>query len=198
MSRLIAVSAPVGGGKTSLVAALARRMPGATQIHFDSFERLSERPLAEMRSWLDRGGDLDELAVPGLPEALGRLRDGMAATDPSTGRTIPPGDTILFETPFARLHRATGSGIDLAIWIDTPLDVALARNLIELGRRFGRDPDFGPWLQDYLASYLGTVRDLLTMQQERVGAAADVVLDGMVDLETNADRATRAIRERLP
>lgn len=198
MSRLIAVSAPVGGGKTSLVRALARQLPDADVIHFDSYEELSERPLEEMRRWLRRGGDIDELEVEALPEAIVGLRRGDSVLEPGTGRRIRPAPYIVFETPFGRLHRATGEAIDFAIWIDTPLDVALARNLLELGRRHGDDADFVSWLRGYLESYLDGVRDMLEMQRQRVAPDADLVLDGARDLETNVRLARDAILSRCP
>lgn len=196
MSYLVAVSAPVGGGKSSLVRGLARAMEGGTAIHFDHYETLSERPLEEMKRWMRDGADVDELVIERLPEDLARLKNGSAVTDP-TGAEVPPGEYIFFETPFARRHRATGALIDLSIWIETPLDVALARNLREFTRRAEMRANLAEWLGPYLDSYLDVVRDLLLMQQEAVGGAADIVLDGMEDLEANIERAEREILARL-
>jgi len=192
MSRIIAVSAPVGGGKSSLVRGLARAFEGATAIHFDHYETLTERPVEEMKSWLRDGGNVDELVIERLPEDLARLKSGTAVVDP-TGLPVPPGDYIFFETPFARQHPATGALIDMSIWIDTPLDVALARNLREFTRRPEMSADLGSWLGPYLDSYLDVVRDLLLLQREMVGGHADLVLDGMTSIEANVERARHEI-----
>jgi uridine kinase len=196
MRRVIAVSAPVGGGKSSLVRALGGAFEGATAIHFDHYETLTERPVEEMKSWLRAGADVEELVIERLPEDLARLKSGAAVIDP-TGLEIRPGEYIFFETPFARQHAASGALIDLAIWIDTPLDVALARNLREFTRRPEMRADLSSWLGPYLDSYLDVVRDLLLLQQEMVGGNADVVLDGMAPLETNVARASGEILRRI-
>lgn len=172
-------------------------MPDAAALHFDSYETLTERPLEEIRDWMRDGAEIDDLDIPRLPEDLARLKRGESVVDPATGRTVEARRYILFETPFARRHRATGSDIDLAIWIDTPLDVALARNVLEFTRRPEMYDEFVPWLRRYLESYLETVRELLRMQQEVVGRAADLVLDGQEPLEANLRRAEEEIRSRL-
>lgn len=185
----------MGGGKTTLVRALAQRLPGTATVHFDHYETLTEHPIDDLRRWMEAGADLGEFVIPHLAEHLARLRSGLPVVDPSTGQTIAAGPQILFETPFARQHEATGKSIDLSIWIDTPLDIALARNLRDFTARPELYDDFRPWLSGYLDNYLSTVRDLLTMQREVVGAAADLRLDGRATVETNVDRAELAIRE---
>lgn len=195
MSYVIAVSAPVGGGKTTLVQGLCKALGDATAIHFDHYETLSEHPPADIRRWMRKGANIDELVVEKLPEHLAHLKSGNAVTDP-TGLHIRAAKHICFETPFARQHRATGALVDMAIWIETPLDVALARNLKELGRQPGADSDLSGWLAPYLDSYLDFVRDLLVMQQEVVGGAADLVLDGLDPVDDNVERAAREVRGR--
>lgn len=197
MSYVVSVSAPVGGGKTTLVQGLARSLGDATAIHFDNYETLSEHPPDDIRRWMRDGAGIDEFVIDELPEHLTLLKSGTPVTDP-TGVFIEPAEHVIFETPFARQHRATGALIDLAIWIDTPLDIALARNLGELERQPGMRRDLTGWLGPYLDSYLDFVRDLLIMQQEVVGAAADLVLDGLVKPQAIVDRATREVRARLP
>lgn len=198
MGYVVAVSAPVGGGKTSLVRGLADRMRDATAIYFDSYETLTERPIEEIRQWMQAGADTGELVIPQLAEDIAGLLRGNAVVEPLTGRTVAPGKYIIFETPFARQHAATGAHIDLSIWIDTPLDMALARNLRELIDRPEMEENFVPWLRSYLDSYLAVVRELLLMQQDSVGEAADVVLDGRNDLEANLLLAEEEILARLP
>jgi uridine kinase len=144
---------------------------------------------------MEAGADLQEFVIPYLEDHLAELKSGQPVVDPATGQTIPAGPRILFETPFARQHEATGKSIDLSIWIDTPLDIALARNLRDFTARPELYEDFGPWLSGYLDNYLGTVRDLLTMQREVVGSAADLRLDGRATVDTNVDLAESAIRQ---
>jgi uridine kinase len=150
------------------------------------------------------GADIDAFDFPQLPEDLERLKNGAPVLDPRSRRPIEPQRYLLFETQFGRAHRETGRHIDLLIWIDTPLDVALARNMQvfvsaaldsagtdETGNRLR-------WMQGYLANYLGTVRALLVMQAERVRAQADLILDGQQEPNTLARLAQDEIRRRFP
>jgi hypothetical protein len=85
-----------------------------------------------------------------------------------------------------------------------PLEVALARKVRELvggflgQRRPEQHLEFLAWLQQYLENYLTTVRDVLRIQQERVAARADIVLDGMGSIEALGEQAAAEILKRLP
>lgn len=198
MNYLVAVSAPVGGGKTSLVQGLASRMVDATAIYFDSYEALTQQPIESIQRWMRDGADIDEFVIADLPEHLDRLKRGESVVDPLTGNETAAAKYILFETPFARQHGATGRHIDLSIWIDTPLDIALARNIREFTKRPEMPENFASWLHHYLDSYLEVVQELLRIQKQSVGTAAEFTLDGQSDLETNLGLAMSEITRRLP
>lgn len=194
MRHVIAVAGPAGGGKSSLVGALLETLRDATAIYVDSYQRITEQPIREIVRWMERGADFNEFSIPLLSDHLGALKRGLPVVDPQTGREIAPRKYILFETHFGRAHRDTGKHVDLLLWIDTPLDVALARNVLDLIA--ARESPNG--LQRYLVSYLEDVRRLRLMQRERVCAEADVVLDGAAGPEAILEQARRAILERLP
>jgi uridine kinase len=177
---IIAVAAPVGGGKSTLVRGLAERLPAASAIFLDHYERFTQQPVEEMRRWLRDGANPDTLAIPGLAEDLASLKNGLPVADPLTGNTITPGRYLLLETQFGRRHAATGRHIDFLVWIDTPLDLALARKLRQLAAGIDeRDAAFVPWLRGYLESYLELVSESLRVQRDTVRAQADLIVDGM-------------------
>ena len=99
--------------------------------------------------------------------------------DPLTGNTLTPGRYLVLETQFGRRHAATGRHIDFLVWIDTPLDLALARKLRQLAAGIDeRDAAFVPWLRGYLESYLDLVSESLQVQRDSVRAQADLIVDG--------------------
>jgi uridine kinase len=189
----------VGAGKTSLVRALAARVPDSTAIHLDHYETFTQKPVAELVAWAQRGAHLDEIEVPRLAEDLAALKAGRAVRDPKTGAPIPPARHVFFETLYGRQHTATGRHVDLLLWIDTPLDLALARNLRELIRGAGPGPAEQRlrWLSSYLDDYLRAVRPLLLVQRDRIRAQADVVLDGSRDLASVVAQALAELGKRL-
>jgi tRNA A37 N6-isopentenylltransferase MiaA len=54
-ARIIAVSAPPGGGKSAVAVALAERL-GAALVEYDAYDTLTERPPQEIAAWLSAGG----------------------------------------------------------------------------------------------------------------------------------------------
>ena len=204
MRYVIAVAGPIGGGKTSLVKGIANYLDDATAIHCDSYESLTAESIANVMRWMQSGANTDEIIIPGLPHALENLKLGANVIDPLTGMEIASRKYIIFETNFGREHRATARYIDLLIWIEVPLDIALARNvkafINTFLERYGKDiyKDCLLWLRGYIDNYLKVVRDLLRIQRERVRATADIIIDGQKEIETIIRHAAQEIVLRLP
>jgi uridine kinase len=51
-------------------------------------------------------------------------------TSPVNGVTVAPAKYIIFEGPLGRVHQKTGQSIDYLVFIDTPLEVGLARMVL--------------------------------------------------------------------
>jgi len=172
MRKVIAVAASVGGGKSSLTTALAQALGDAPVLRFDDYQTATRQSVDELEAWLAAGADFDALQAPGLADEMARLRGGPEQ-----------GGWLVFEMPLGRAYRETAAAIDLLVWLDVPLDVALARKLRELAHAASSEPqadarDALHWIDDYLGHYLTTVRKVLDVQRTRVPAAADIVLDG--------------------
>jgi uridine kinase len=204
MGHVIAVAGPIGGGKTSLVKALARVLKDASILFYDNYEQSSKGSVDEMIRWMRDGANIDNLDIARLAGDLSKLKSGQAIIDPLTLAEIPPNKLIILEMPLGREHKSAAPYIDLLIWIDTPPDIALARKIKEFTGHFlieHRDAagrDFVVWLHQYLDNYLRAIRDLLQIQRERVAPNADIILDGRCDLETMLKQALREISARMP
>jgi uridine kinase len=203
MSWIIGISGAVGAGKTSLTTELAARLGDAAVISCDSYERISEQPPESVIAWLERGADYDELVIPRLAEDLAALKRGEAVIEPMRRTVIRPAQHILFETNFGREHRGSGQHIDVLVWIDTPLEVALARKIQEYVGVFlaKHKPEQYredlAWLHEWLANYMRFTRKLLRLQRERVRPGAEIVLDGEQDQAALIELALREIEQRV-
>lgn len=179
MALVVGVAGVPGAGKSTLLAGLAPLLPGAAPLRMDDFENMTRLPIEAVARWVRDGADIDAFALPALEAELAR-------------RKAAAGGMVLFETQFGRAHRATGRHIDYLIWLEAPLDLALARSLQAILARGARQD----WLRGYLDHYTGTVRALLEMQQARVAPGADLVLDARAAPAALAARARDALLGR--
>lgn len=179
---VVAVAAPIGGGKSSLVQGLAKALNQAATLHFDDYEQATRLSPAEVARWQAQGADFNSLRAPGFAAAVSALRRGEVVIDPASGQPIRPGEFIVLEMPLGRAFAETTALIDFLVWVDTPLDLALARNLRALTADAladkGDPRQFLCWLDSYLGQYMDQVRLILQLQKARVAPAADLVLDG--------------------
>lgn len=114
---VVAINAISGGGKTTLAQLVAASLNKAVAFYFDEFDATNTYP-DDYYEWLQRGADLEEFDCPGLQkEVLKTISDRQV-------------DYIILDYPFGREHSRFKELIDLSVFIDTPLDVAMARRLI--------------------------------------------------------------------
>jgi uridine kinase len=180
-----------GSGKTTLMRRLQRDYGPAEMVYYDRYHPgMTDE---EINDWFARSGDPNEFV---LSELVGEL----------TRQTqIRPGDRsrplVLFETAFGRAHRATGTFIDFLIWIDTPLDIALARASLVFLESLQRDQapnaaaEFVTWLTRYMRGY-PMLRTTYLALREQLAATADLILDGSGSVEASADMVRKALAAR--
>ncbi len=181
---VLAVTGPPGSGKSTLARALSERF-GAPVLSYDAYERITGWPPERVAAWLADGAPLDAVPVPGLAEDLARLRRGEPVPDRERGGTLRLSrrggrPVIVLDTLLGRAHPETGAQIDHLVWLDVPLDVALARKLRSFTAEARRDPASAAALLGPLDAYLGRYDTLLhptyTLQRERVRPGADQIL----------------------
>lgn len=111
---VIAIASVSGGGKTTVVKKLNEELPNSKALFFDEYEL--EGP-EDVIDWMNRGSDYSEWNLTPFVKDLEEL-----ATESL--------NYIVLDFPFSYKHTQTQSSINFSVFIDTPLDIALARRTI--------------------------------------------------------------------
>ena len=177
-TKVIAISALSGGGKTTLTKALLPLLPGARVLHFDDIPgRLLPMDYCE---WSEAGADYSLWNLSALEDGLRRL----LAEKPSC---------ILVDYPFGKAHPAIAPYLDCTLWIDTPLDITLARCILRdyLRRDPARRKIENPMahIEHTLDFYLVRHRQTALVHEATVRPTCDCVLDGTLPVNRLADLA---------
>lgn len=178
---IISINSVSGGGKTALATALHRSLPQSALFCFDDYNDSNVYP-EDFYEWSRRGADITEFDCPGMRNAVDKaIQRGKV-------------NQIILDYPFGRRHPRFADIIDLAVFINTPLDIALARRILR---------DYSVENQKVLTEVLENLRSELTyyltkarypyLDTYKDKEVSDLILDGCHSL----DDLKREVRARM-
>ena len=176
---IIGISAVTGGGKTAVALRLTEVLEDAVALYFDDYDDTNVHP-DDLQRWFADGADYDAYETPLFTGHLQALKAGSSIRYPIGGAILGPARYVVADAPLGRAHSDSGRFIDLMVFIDTPLDVALARRVLrEIDREGDRTPDEAiEYVQGELSGYLAQARPLYEEFQGRMRASSDVIVTG--------------------
>lgn len=176
--RVISIAAVSGGGKTTVTNELMGKLNNAKALYFDDYE-LPECP-DDICEWVEKGADYNEWNLaPIIKDIQFHLNDRNERFD-----------YILLDYPFAYLNNCMRGYIDFAVYMDTPLDIAMARRILR-----GDTNSFDD-LRGDLNNYLSRGRAAYLEMERTVKPNSDMIIDGSLPAAFIADRITEEIRNR--
>ena len=181
-NRVIGISAVSGGGKTALTRRLAELLQDSVALFFDDYDESSVIP--DFLPWFEDGADYEAFKTPVFTDHIRSLKAGNAVTYPG-GLTIQPAKYIVVDAPMGRVHIDSGRYIDFMVFIETPLDIAMARRL---SRQLARESDESSatilaGIKADADGYPPRARPIYTASVERVKPTCDLILDGSKSLD---------------
>jgi uridine kinase len=172
--KIIAIAAVTAGGKTTAVRAVRALLPNAAALYFDDYTFAGE--VTDYAKWLAEGADVHVWDISPLKADIDAIR--------RSGKY----DFLLLDYPFGYQHKTLRDEIDCCIFLDTPLDIALARRVLR-----DMQEASGAEIRTDMESYLQYAREAFVhMRQSRL-ADADFVIDGEKPLTAIIEAVTETV-----
>ena len=159
---IIAISSVSGGGKTTITNNLCRQLNNAMALYFDEYD-FPKQP-DNICEWVENGSDSNAWDLSLLKEDI---------TEAIANKKC---DYLILDYPFGRQAYPIKEFIDLTIYINTPLDIALARRII----RDYNDSSTNDIIND-LNFYIKKSRMCFTDQVEKM-QSCDLIVDGSLNI----------------
>lgn len=162
-TKIISIAAVSGGGKTTITESLTHELTNSKALYFDSY-KFDNCP-ADICKWIDDGANYDEWVLTPLITDIQHLLQNSNL------------DYIIVDYPFAYLNSEMRELIDVTIFIDTPLDIAMARRIL-------RDFKEGTIseIHNDLKHYITHARKAYLEAIYTVKPNSDIVLDGSLSV----------------
>jgi len=174
--KIISVAAVTAGGKTTVVNELKKRFRNAQSLHFDNYT--FEGEVDNFYSWVLDGADYHVWNLTPFEKDILKIKSAGIC------------DYLILDYPFAYCHNTIKPYIDTAFFIDTPLDISLARRIL----RDMSDASADEIRQD-LEMYLKYARVAFIQMQKDILPSSDFVIDGTRSVEEIVDEIAEKIED---
>lgn len=159
--QVLVVSGVTGGGKTTLIRALQQALPESVVLSFDDYS-------------IDALPSAPPIDTP-VKEAVNQYDIQQLMADFFQAKETV--QTILIDFPFGYAHQTLAPFIDWAIYVKTPLDICLARQIL---RDYANNQ--AEEIHQYLQTYLTFIRPIIVDHEAFVCAHVDFLVDGMLPI----------------
>ncbi|MGM0940717.1 MAG: hypothetical protein ACQEWU_07090 [Bacillota bacterium] len=149
----MAIAGVSGGGKTAVTTSLIQKLSNSKALYFDGPDNII--------NWVESGSNYNLWDLTPLIRDLQVLRNQQL-------------NYIILDFPFAYKHFKISKFIDFAVFIDTPLDIALARRMV----RDFRTASVKNILAD-MENYISKGRKGYIEMLNTIKPNSDIIIDGI-------------------
>ncbi|MGG7141988.1 hypothetical protein ACQPVP_00775 [Clostridium nigeriense] len=161
---VIAISAVSGGGKTTVIQSLNNQLTSSKALYFDDYD-FEECP-DDFFEWVQSSCDYNLWNTDILVKDINYLLNQSNL------------EYILLDYPFAYKNDKVAPYIDYTIFIDTPLDIAMARRILR--DKINESVDL---LENDLINYLSKGRVAYLEMIKTIKPNSDFIIDGTLELD---------------
>lgn len=172
--KIISIAAVSAGGKTTVVNAIIKMLPRSSALYFDEYS--FDREVEDYYQWVLDGADYNAWDLSPLKKDVEKIRNSGLY------------EYLLLDYPFAYKHDTIKDYIDCAIFIDTPLDIAMARRVLRDMKNAS-----GTEIRDNMEIYLKYARIAYVQMLKDIKPSSDYVIDGTKELNEKVDDILKII-----
>lgn len=173
--KVIAIASVTAGGKTTAVNEITRRLPNARSLHFDAYR--FEGEVDDFYRWVQNGADYNVWNLAPLERDIIKIKEEENC------------DYLILDYPFAYCNAQIKKYIDAAFFIDTPLDITLARRILrDMGDASGDE------IRNGLKGYLDYARVAYVQMLKDIRPSSDHVIDGTKSVEEIVEEMIDIVR----
>ena len=172
--KIIAIGAVTAGGKTTLVNAIKDKLTRTASLHFDDYSFDGE--VNDFYKWVSDGANYNVWDLSPLKADIEKIINSDRY------------DYLLLDYPFAYQNKMIKDYLDCCIFIDTPLDIALARKVLRDMKESSADDiryEMDVYLKYARIAYVQMLQDILPI--------SDYVIDGTKELKIIINEAGEII-----
>ena len=172
--KIIAIGAVTAGGKTTLVNAIKDKLTRTASLHFDDYSFDGE--VNDFYKWVSDGANYNVWDLSPLKADIEKIINSDRY------------DYLLLDYPFAYQNKMIKDYLDCCIFIDTPLDIALARKVLRDMKESSVDDiryEMDVYLKYARIAYVQMLQDILPI--------SDYVIDGTKELKIIINEAMEII-----
>ena len=174
MCKLISISGSSGTGKTTIAQLLVDRIPLSKLVLFDEHE--------------------DKVVFPkSYPRAMPEEYELSMLSEFTRTEKKETSELIVFEYPFGRMNKTLDPLIDIAVFLNVPLDVSMARRTRRELKT--NKPSEYEWLLSMLEDWENGARDFCMHWEESVERSCDFVINGISSPQSIVNEIIKTYKE---
>lgn len=177
-STIISIAAVSGGGKTTITKKLSLVLEDTKELFFDDYD--FKKAPDDIVQWVDQGADYNLWNLEPLVSEIEKIK---------SSREVPT--YILLDYPFSYRNDNMKKYIDLSIYIDTPLDVAMARRILRDHTKSNIND-----VRNEVKFYLQSGRVAYLEMKNSIKPNSDIVIDGTLPPDKIVELIIKEIRDR--
>jgi len=190
---VVAFAGHSGAGKSTLINELSSFVGDVNVLRIDDYDS-SSYPHAI--KWIEDGADPNEFQTPHFASDILTLKNGKSIFHPETNIEVKPARLLFIEEPFGRGRVFISSLIDFSVYIDTPLEIALARKLLRMSNLIAQG-NSDITIEEHLHWYLKVGRSFYVAVERNARRNCNLIVDGMLSTDEMVEIVYKAIKAKL-